>query len=75
VSRLAGQTVLVSGASSGIGAACAELLAHAGVRLILLARRMAKLQVVADRCIAAGAAAYKNLINLTQSRKSLRYTF
>jgi 3-hydroxy acid dehydrogenase / malonic semialdehyde reductase len=56
VSRLAGQTVLVSGASSGIGAACAELLAPLGVRLVLLARRTAKLQVVADRCTIAGAA-------------------
>jgi 3-hydroxy acid dehydrogenase / malonic semialdehyde reductase len=55
VSRLAGQTVLVSGASSGIGAACAELLAPLGVRLILLARRTEKLQMVADRCLAAGA--------------------
>jgi 3-hydroxy acid dehydrogenase / malonic semialdehyde reductase len=54
VSRLAGQTVLVSGASSGIGAACAELLAPLGVRLILLARRTAKLQIVADRCVTAG---------------------
>jgi 3-hydroxy acid dehydrogenase / malonic semialdehyde reductase len=55
VNRLVGQTVLVSGASSGIGAACAELLAPLGVRLILLARRTAKLQIVADRCVTAGA--------------------
>jgi 3-hydroxy acid dehydrogenase / malonic semialdehyde reductase len=55
VSRLTGQMVLVSGASSGIGAACAELLAPLGVRLILLARRAAKLQIISDRCVAAGA--------------------
>jgi 3-hydroxy acid dehydrogenase / malonic semialdehyde reductase len=55
VNRLVGQTVLVSGASSGIGAACAELLAPLGMRLILLARRTAKLQIVADRCVTAGA--------------------
>jgi 3-hydroxy acid dehydrogenase / malonic semialdehyde reductase len=55
VSRLASQTILISGASSGIGAACAELLAPLGVRLILLARRTAKLQIVADRCVTAGA--------------------
>ncbi len=52
---LTGQTVLISGASSGIGAACAELLATWGVRSILLARRTPKLQEVIDRCVAAGA--------------------
>jgi 3-hydroxy acid dehydrogenase / malonic semialdehyde reductase len=53
---LAGQTVLISGASSGIGAACAELLATLGVRSILLARRASKLKEVIDRCVTAGAA-------------------
>ena len=48
VQSLAGQTVLISGASSGIGAACAELLATLGVRSILLARRASKLQEVID---------------------------
>jgi 3-hydroxy acid dehydrogenase / malonic semialdehyde reductase len=55
--NLAGQTLLVSGASSGIGAACVELLAPLGVRLILLARRGDRLQAVIDRCVAAGAPA------------------
>jgi 3-hydroxy acid dehydrogenase / malonic semialdehyde reductase len=55
VPSLVGQTVLISGASSGIGAACAELLAPLGLRLVLLARRQQKLQEVIDRCITAGA--------------------
>jgi 3-hydroxy acid dehydrogenase / malonic semialdehyde reductase len=71
VSRLAGQTVLISGASSGIGAACAELLAPLGMRLILLARRIAKLQIVADRCVAAGA----NLDNLLLIEWDVRQPF
>ncbi len=52
---LADKIILISGASSGIGAACAQLLAPLPVKLILLARRTERLQEVVDRCVAAGA--------------------
>jgi serine 3-dehydrogenase len=39
--------VFVTGASSGIGRACAELFAGAGARLVLAARRAARLEEVA----------------------------
>lgn len=42
------QTILITGASSGIGAACARFFAEAGARLILSARRKDKLQALAD---------------------------
>lgn len=42
------QTVLITGASSGIGAASARFFAEAGARLILSARRQDKLQALAD---------------------------
>ncbi len=46
---LTGKTVLVTGASSGIGAACAEVFAQAGCRLILAARRLDRLEAAAER--------------------------
>jgi len=44
------QVVVITGASAGIGAATAELLASRGARLLLLARRERELGDVAGRC-------------------------
>lgn len=47
---LHGRVVVITGASSGIGAATACAVARAGARPILVARRAAALQDVASRC-------------------------
>ena len=51
----AGKTVVITGASSGLGAALAEGVAKAGGSLALLARNAERLGAVAESCRAAGA--------------------
>ncbi|MGB0954211.1 MAG: SDR family NAD(P)-dependent oxidoreductase, partial [Planctomycetota bacterium] len=46
---LSAQTVLITGASSGIGLACAEAFAAAGARLLLCARRKERLRDLTKR--------------------------
>ena len=50
------KVVWITGASSGIGEAVAELIASRGAKLVLSARRADQLERVADACRSAGAA-------------------
>ncbi|WP_379967808.1 SDR family NAD(P)-dependent oxidoreductase [Epilithonimonas sp. UC225_85] len=45
---LEGKTIVISGASSGIGKACAELCAKAGAQVILIGRDLSKLETVSE---------------------------
>lgn len=47
MNRIRGRTVLITGASAGIGRACARAFAERGARLVLLARRSEKLDELA----------------------------
>ncbi|KAF8654183.1 hypothetical protein AX16_003712 [Volvariella volvacea WC 439] len=59
-SRLLGKTVLVTGASGGIGAATAVLFAKGGANVILVARRLEALKKVTEQCVAAHQASGLN---------------
>ncbi len=52
------QTFLITGASSGIGGACAERLAKAGAKLILTGRRKERLHDLAKKLQSEGAQVY-----------------
>jgi NAD(P)-dependent dehydrogenase (short-subunit alcohol dehydrogenase family) len=64
MSPLVGQIALVTGASQGIGAACARALAAAGAHVILTARNTRALEEVEEAIFAAGGAATIAPMNL-----------
>jgi 3-oxoacyl-[acyl-carrier protein] reductase len=60
--NIRGRIALVTGASSGLGAACALALAAEGVRVALAARRREELERVADSARSAGSPDAKTFI-------------
>ncbi|NNF28977.1 MAG: SDR family NAD(P)-dependent oxidoreductase [Gemmatimonadetes bacterium] len=55
MNRIKGRTAIITGATAGIGQACAHALAEMGVRLVLTGRRDARLREVAAALIEGGA--------------------
>ena len=51
----AGKVFIITGASSGIGAACARELARCGAHLFLFGRSQPSLHIVSQECISLGA--------------------
>ncbi|GAB2787893.1 SDR family oxidoreductase [Amycolatopsis magusensis] len=63
--RLRGRTVLITGASSGIGKASALAIAERGAKVLLVARRGDELARVRDEIVAAGGEAACHPCDLT----------
>ena len=61
------KTILITGASSGIGAALARAEARAGVTLLLWGRNAARLEEVVNACRARGAEARAELFDLSDT--------
>lgn len=72
--RLDGRVALVTGASSGIGAALSEALAAAGARVALAARRADRTKALAEKIRAAGGEALPVLLDVT-SMESIKRAF
>jgi NAD(P)-dependent dehydrogenase (short-subunit alcohol dehydrogenase family) len=62
---LRGKRVVLTGASSGIGEAAAELFAHQGATVVVVARRQELLEAVAQRITAQGGSAFALPCNLS----------
>ena len=63
--EISGSRILLTGASAGIGAVLAELLAERGAQLVLWGRDPAKLDAVAERCRRTGAAVQARCVELS----------
>lgn len=65
--ELTGRIALVTGASSGLGAEFARVLAAAGAQVVIGARRSDKLEVLAEEIRASGGSALAVVMDVTQA--------
>jgi len=63
------KTILITGASGGLGAALALRYASTQTMLILIARNKAKLTEIKDKCQAKGAQVINHIIDIQESEK------
>lgn len=66
---LTGQTALITGASSGLGARFARVLAAAGAQVLIVARRADRLQSLRDEIIEQGGAAQAHTLDVADIAK------
>eukprot|EP01113_Clastostelium_recurvatum_P000918 TRINITY_DN10399_c0_g1_i2.p1 TRINITY_DN10399_c0_g1~~TRINITY_DN10399_c0_g1_i2.p1 ORF type:complete len:368 (-),score=86.78 TRINITY_DN10399_c0_g1_i2:4-1080(-) len=67
------RSILITGASSGIGAAMAEAYAGKGIMLALTGRNAARLNAVAQKCRSKGAQVETTTIDVTQKEDLARW--
>lgn len=67
------RAILISGASSGLGAAVAEAYSDPGVTLFLGGRDRNRLETVAATCRAAGAAVHTEIVDVTDIEAMRRW--
>jgi NADP-dependent 3-hydroxy acid dehydrogenase YdfG len=72
MSGIEGKVVAITGASSGIGEATARLLAQRGARVLLGARRIGRLNALANEILEAGGSARYQALDVTQ-RASMQF--
>ena len=65
--RWRGKVALVTGASAGIGAATAKALASAGMKVVLAARRLERLQALSSALTAQGGACLPLAVDLNET--------
>lgn len=73
--KLKRKTILITGATAGIGRACAEIFAEAGARLVLLARREKELKSLASELLSKFGAEVLSLECDVRDRKQLKQLF
>ena len=65
--------ILITGASSGIGAALARQFARTGVTLFISGRDETRLRLVENECRAAGANVYADVLDVTNRETMIAY--
>jgi len=65
--RLDGKTALITGASGGLGSHFARTLAHAGAQTLLAARRLDRLETLANEIESSGGRAHAVELDVTDS--------
>ena len=66
MSQISGKSIIITGASSGIGEATAKMLAERGAKLMLAARRADKLNKLVAEIEAAGGTAAYQVVDVTK---------